>query len=95
MDLILLKKNNNSWAIIPPSFRFDIRIPADLIEELARLYGYDKVPVQRLSVDANISQKSQSKVGSYDISQALVNRGYQEVITYSFISNEYHDLIRP
>ena len=91
----ITKKNNNSWAIIPPSFRFDIRIPADLIEELARLYGYDKVPVQRLSVDANISQKSQSKVSSYDISQALVNRGYQEVITYSFISNEYHDLIDP
>ena len=58
----ITKKNNKSWAIIPPSFRFDIRIPADLIEELARLYGYDKVPVQRLSVDANISQTSQSKV---------------------------------
>ena len=91
----ITKKNNNSWAIIPPSFRFDIRIPEDLIEELARLYGYDKIPVQRLSVDANISQTSQSKVSSYDISQALVNRGYQEVITYSFISNEYHDLIDP
>ena len=91
----ITKKNNNSWAIIPPSFRFDIRIPADLIEELARLYGYDKVPVQRLSVDANISQASQSKVGFFDISQVLVNRGYQEVITYSFISNEYHDLIDP
>ena len=91
----ITKKNNNSWAIIPPSFRFDIRIPADLIEELARLYGYDKVPVQRLSVDTNISETSQSRVGSYDISQTLVNRGYQEVITYSFISNEYHDLIDP
>ena len=91
----ITKKNNNSWAIIPPSFRFDIRIPADLIEELARLYGYDKVPVQRLSVDANISQASQSKVRFYDTSQVLVNRGYQEVITYSFISNEYHDLIDP
>jgi len=91
----ITKKNNNSWAIIPPSFRFDIRIPADLIEELARLYGYDKAPVQRLSVKANISQTSQSNVSPYDISQALVNRGYQEVITYSFISNEYHDLIDP
>ena len=89
----ITKKNNNSWAIIPPSFRFDIRIPADLIEELVRLYGYDKAPVKRLSVEANISQTSQSNVSSYDISQVLVNRGYQEVITYSFISDEYHDLI--
>ncbi|SVD52877.1 uncharacterized protein METZ01_LOCUS405731, partial [marine metagenome] len=63
----ITKKNNKSWAIIPPSFRFDIRIPADLIEELARLYGYDKIPVQRLSVDANISQTSQSKVSFYVI----------------------------
>jgi len=95
LGLNITKKNNNSWAIIPPSFRFDIRIPADLIEELARLYGYDKAPVQRLSVKANISQTSQSNVNFYDISQVLVNRGYQEVITYSFISNEYHDLIDP
>jgi phenylalanyl-tRNA synthetase beta chain len=91
----ITKKNNNSWSIIPPSYRFDIRIPEDLIEELVRLYGYDKAPVQRLTMKANISQTSQSNVSSYDISQALVNRGYQEVITYSFISNEYHDLIDP
>jgi len=91
----ITKKNNNSWAIIPPSFRFDIRIPADLIEELVRLYGYDKAPVQRLSVQANISQTSQSKINFYDISQVLVNKGYQEVITYSFISKEYHNLIDP
>jgi phenylalanyl-tRNA synthetase beta chain len=88
-------KNNkdNSWTIIPPSFRFDIRIPADIIEELARLYGYDKIPVQRLSVDANMSNAAQAKISSNDLSNALVNRGYQEVITYSFISNEMHDLV--
>ncbi len=86
---------NNSWTITPPSFRFDIRIPADIIEELARLYGYDKIPVQRLAIDANISNASQTKITSNDLSSALVNRGYKEVITYSFISNEMHDLVDP
>jgi len=86
---------DNSWTITPPSFRFDIRIPADIIEELARLYGYDKIPVTRLSNDANISNVSQTKISSNDLSSALVNRGYQEVITYSFISNEMHDLVDP
>ena len=85
----------NSWTIKPPSFRFDIRIPADIIEELARLYGYDKIPVQRLSINANISPSSQAMISSSDFSSSLVNRGYKEVITYSFISNEMHDLVDP
>ena len=87
--------SSNSWTIKPPSFRFDIRIPADIIEELARLYGYDKIPVQRLSINANISKSSQAKITSNDLSSSLVNRGYKEVITYSFISNEMHELIDP
>jgi len=93
LDFDYKKNKDNSWTIIPPSFRFDIRIPADIIEELARLYGYDKIPVQRLSVDANMSNAAQAKISSNDLSNALVNRGYQEVITYSFISNEMHDLV--
>ena len=56
-----------SWTIKPPSFRFDIRIPADIIEELARLYGYDKIPVQRLSIECQyISDSSQAKISSND-----------------------------
>ena len=93
LDFDYKKNKDNSWTIIPPSFRFDIRIPADIIEELARLYGYDKIPVQRLSVDTNMSNAAQTKISSNDLSNALVNRGYQEVITYSFISNEMHDLV--
>ncbi len=93
LDFDFKKNQDDSWTIIPPSFRFDIRIPADIIEELARLYGYDKIPVQRLSINANISKASQAKITSNDLSNALVHRGYQEVITYSFISNEMHDLV--
>ena len=95
LDFDFKKNKDNSWTIVPPSFRFDIRIPADIIEELARLYGYDKIPVQRLSVDANLSNAEQAKITSSELSNALVNRGYQEVITYSFISNEMHDLVDP
>jgi phenylalanyl-tRNA synthetase beta chain len=87
--------SDKSWTIKPPSFRFDIRIAADIIEELARLYGYDKIPVQRLSIDANISTSSQAKISSNEFSNSLVNRGYKEVITYSFISHEMHELVDP
>jgi len=95
LDFEISDKTNNSWTIIPPSFRFDIRIPADLIEELARLYGYDKLPVQKLSLDANINVIKEAQIDKYDVMQALVSRGYQEVITYSFISEKYQDLINP
>jgi phenylalanyl-tRNA synthetase beta chain len=95
LDFDFKRNKDDSWTIVPPSFRFDIRIPADIIEELARLYGYDKIPVQRLSVDANLSNAEQAKITSNELSNALVNRGYQEVITYSFISNEMHDLVDP
>ena len=95
LDFDIVGKTNNSWTIVPPSFRFDIRIVADLIEELARLYGYDRLPVKSLTLDANITADSQASVEDYDLSQALVNRGYQEAITYSFISSEYQNLIDP
>lgn len=91
----IVDKADSSWTIVPPSFRFDIRIVADLIEELARLYGYDRLPVKSLTLDANITSASQASVDAYDIAQALVNRGYQEAITYSFISAEYQELIDP
>ncbi len=95
LDFEISNKTNDSWTIVPPSFRFDIRIPADLIEELARLYGYDKLPVQKLSLDANINVTTEASIDKYDAMQALVSRGYQEVITYSFISEKYQDLIDP
>ena len=95
LDFNITEKSNDSWTIIPPSFRFDIRISADLIEELARLYGYDKLPVQKLSLDANINVIKEADVDKYDLMQALVGRGYQEVITYSFVSEKYQDLVDP
>ncbi|WP_428087223.1 phenylalanine--tRNA ligase subunit beta [Candidatus Thioglobus sp.] len=95
LDFEISDKTDDSWTIIPPSFRFDIRIAADLIEELARLYGYDKLPVQKLSLEANINVIKEAQIDKYDIMQALVSRGYQEIISYSFISEKYQDLINP
>ena len=93
LNFAISAKSNESWSIMPPSFRFDIRIHEDLIEELARLYGYDKLPLQKLAFDANINTTSPDKIAAYDLAQVLVNRGYQEVINYSFIAQQYQDLI--
>jgi phenylalanyl-tRNA synthetase beta chain len=51
--------------------------------------------VQKLSLDSDINSAPESTIDKYDISQVLVNRGYQEVITYSFISEQYQEMIDP
>ena len=59
------------------------------------MYGYDKLPVQKLSLDTNINSLSEANIDKYDIASALVNRGYQEVVTYSFVSEKYQNLVDP
>ena len=75
--------NKESWSVTPPSFRFDIEIEADLLEELARIYGYDKLQIQPVS--PNISPVSAPKVVDL-YKDILSHRGFYEAITYSFIS---------
>jgi phenylalanyl-tRNA synthetase beta chain len=89
----IVSKTQDSWSIVPPSFRFDIRIPADLIEELARLYGYDKLPVQKMTLNTDVKPNKEALIDKNTFNEILINRGYQEVITYSFISEKYHQLV--
>ena len=67
-----------------PSWRYDIEIEADLIEELARLEGYDSLPTISLEPKLKIQSESKEKV----ISASLVSLGFSEVINYSFISED-------
>lgn len=81
--------DDKGMQITPPSFRFDIKLEVDLIEELARLYGYDKLPTELLVHHTNI--KPQANQGIDLISGELVAKGYSEVINYSFISPKWHE----
>ncbi|MCL4144860.1 UNVERIFIED_CONTAM: hypothetical protein GTU68_064236 [Idotea baltica] len=74
----------DGWTVTVPSFRFDLAIEVDLIEELGRLYGYDKLPKTRPQgtvLTANISERT---LATGRLQSLLVDRGYQEAITYSF-----------
>tara|TARA_B100000427_G_scaffold96738_1_gene79657 strand:+ start:2004 stop:4034 length:2031 start_codon:yes stop_codon:yes gene_type:complete len=70
--------------LISPPWRYDIEIEADLIEELARLEGYDQLP--SISLDPKLTVKTNSK--EKIISSSLVSQGFREVINYSFIGEE-------
>jgi phenylalanyl-tRNA synthetase beta chain len=76
------------WDVISPSHRFDIGIEADLIEEVARIYGYDEIPATTAVAETPLRTESESQVGLNQVAATLVARDYQEVVTYSFIDRE-------
>jgi phenylalanyl-tRNA synthetase beta chain len=83
------------WQVIPPSWRFDISIETDLLEELARIYGYNRLPVKSIRSDLPLTARpeQQSRLGA--IRRTLVARGYQEAITYSFVDPKMQALLAP
>ncbi|MEJ2565673.1 MAG: phenylalanine--tRNA ligase subunit beta [Gammaproteobacteria bacterium] len=88
-------EENDCWQVTPPSFRFDISIEADLIEELARIYGYSRLPSHSPPVPATMQRRSESKVGTAVLRRRLIERGYQEAITYSFVDPRLQELLDP
>ncbi|MCX7098383.1 MAG: phenylalanine--tRNA ligase subunit beta [Methylococcales bacterium] len=83
------------WNITPPGFRFDIAIEADLIEELARIYGYNKLPTSRLLMRSELSPATESVLDIERVKDLLVDKGYQEAITYSFVDEDIQKAIAP
>jgi phenylalanyl-tRNA synthetase beta chain len=83
------------WSVVPPAFRFDLAIEADLIEELARLVGYDNIPAVTGVGSGVLGQASERRINDSAIADTLVARGYSEAITYSFIDLESEELINP
>ncbi|MAK65860.1 phenylalanine--tRNA ligase subunit beta [Methylophaga sp.] len=75
----------DGWLVIVPSFRFDINIEVDLIEELGRLYGYDRLPQTRPAISVLPSAISEKQLATERLQSLLVDRGYYEAITYSFV----------
>jgi phenylalanyl-tRNA synthetase beta chain len=74
--------------VTPPSYRFDIAREVDLIEEVARVRGYEAMPAANAAGQHAILPLPEGRRSTLDLKNALVTRGYQEVITYSFISEE-------
>lgn len=85
----------NAWQITPPSFRFDLKIEEDLIEEVARLVGYDNIPASPEFGASQLGTASEDRVEDEAIADLLVARGYSEIISYSFIDAELGELVNP
>jgi len=90
-----VEDTDEGWQVTPPSARFDVRIEVDLIEELGRVYGYANIPASLSSAPVSVSVRPEGEFSLAAAKQLLVDRGYQEAITYSFISPEAAGALTP
>lgn len=83
------------WSVTPPSWRFDVSIEEDLIEEVARLYGFDNIPEQNEIAAHRMQPWTETRAHNERAADLLVDRGYQEAITYSFTEPALQALLLP
>ena len=86
---------NDSWTAVAPSWRFDIEIEEDLIEEVARIYGYNSIPNNAPLAHLRMREHKESDLDLSRIKTALVDADYQEAITYSFVDPKVQTLLHP
>jgi phenylalanyl-tRNA synthetase beta chain len=83
------------WRASPPAYRFDIKREEDLIEELARVHGYEKLPSRLPAVTMPTCTASEATTSEARLRALLVDRDYREVVTYSFVDPALNRLIDP
>ncbi len=83
------------WVLTIPSYRTDLRIEEDIIEEVARLYGYDHVPTHRGTVDLSVQITLDQSAHLQMLLDRLCHLGYHEIISYSFIDKHLQKLLDP
>jgi phenylalanyl-tRNA synthetase beta chain len=95
LGLTINVDGEGQWRVEVPSHRFDISLEVDLIEELARLYGYNRLPVRYPQARLAPQAKAEARSDLPELRRLLVARGYQEAITYSFIDPKQFELFSP
>ncbi len=82
------KQEGDAFVVTPPSYRFDIEIEEDLIEEVARMYGFENIPDQPPVSSLKMSAKAEAKRGVHLLRQRLALQGYQEAVNFGFTDLE-------
>jgi len=95
LGLTLVERTDSASTWIAPSWRFDLAIEQDLVEEVARIYGYNNLPTSTPTMALELQPNPENTQGISLFRAQLVSRGYQEVITYSFVDPELQKTIEP
>ena len=81
----------DKFSVTPPSYRFDIAIEEDLIEEVARIHGYDNIPAAAPAAPAVMLPVPEARRDAAAVRRLLVARDYQEIVTYSFVDRQWEE----
>ena len=95
LGLTLTATGEGAWTVAVPSWRFDISIEEDLVEELGRIYGYNNLPETTPVARVQLKQIDEGRKGIEVMRRVLVARGYQEAINFSFIDPALHKAFEP
>ena len=82
-------RDGDDFIVTPPTYRFDIEIEEDLLEEIARLYGYDNIPSPAPRASLAMQPQSEDTRPRFRIRQILADRGFQEVVNYAFVEEAW------
>ena len=89
------RRESDKWIVNPPSWRFDMTLPEDVIEEVARLYGYDKIPMQPMTGVLGYMRDAEECDPNLQLRSTLCALGFHEIISYSFIDKKLQALLDP
>lgn len=90
-----VNQQHGAWHVKPPSFRFDLSIEEDLIEEVARMIGYANIPVTPELTKDSLGGATEETIEEEQLKDLLARRGYSEIISYTFVDEELESMINP
>jgi len=88
-------REGHDFVVTPPSYRFDLAIEEDFVEEVARMYGYDRIPATPAAHVQHMLPFAEARRSAGDLRRRLVARDWQEVVTFSFVSSATEALLSP
>jgi phenylalanyl-tRNA synthetase beta chain len=88
-------RDGERWQVTPPAWRFDIAIEEDLVEEIARMHGFDRIAEVVQPARQPLPAVTETRIAGDAAADLLVQRGYFEAVTYSFIEPRWHELFAP
>lgn len=95
LGVVIIKETNHFFEVTIPSHRVDLQQDADLVEEIIRLYGYDKLQAQPMQTSVQAGLISAKEKIATHVSSWFSAKGYHETISYSFVDPELQEALYP
>ena len=83
---------DDGFEVVPPSYRFDLKLKQDIIEEIIRVYGYDRIEAKMPKLTYNLNSLDELQIQLNTFKQTLVGHGFNEIVSYAFIEDKYAEL---